>query len=196
MAGNKNEDGNLSFSQRVTKERVYSDIDLSLGARTATDGDVFRKTDLASVKQALKNLLLTNRFEKPYKPNYGGDLQGLLFELADEDTGEEIVERVKNAISRWEPRVAIINLRVTANPDYNSVNVYIEFRVINTGIVDILKLTLGADEICDPGFSPAPPIQEFLGNFVLGEDLNALVTEGGININFDDALGIYPLANP
>ena len=112
MAGNKNEDGNLSISQRVTKERVYPDLDLTLAARTSTDGDIFRKTDLA-VKQALKTLLLTNRPEKPYRPSFGGNLGGLLFELADEDTGEEILQRVKNAIQRYEPRVAILNIKVT-----------------------------------------------------------------------------------
>lgn len=193
MAGNKNEDGNLSISQRVTKERVYSDLDLTLDARTATDGDIFRKTDLAAVKQALKTLLLTNRFEKPYRPSFGGNLGGLLFELADEDTGEEILQRVKNAIQRYEPRVAILNIKVTSQPDNNSVNVYLEFRVINTGIVDILKVTLGSQEECDPGFFPAPPVQEFEGNFILAENLDPLITEAGININFDDALGIYPL---
>lgn len=196
MAGNKNEDGNLSISQRVTKERVYSDIDLTLGARTSTDGDIFRKTDLAAVKQSLKTLLLTNRYEKPYRPSFGGDLRGLLFELADEDTGEVMIERVKSAIQRFEPRVAIINLRVTAQQEFNTVNVYLEFRVVNTGIVDILKITLGAEEDCDPGFFPAPPIQEFLGNFLLAENLDPLTTEAGININFDDALGIYPLPSP
>ena len=86
------EDGNLNSSIRVVKEREYSDIDLSLGARTSTDGDVFRKTDAASVKQAVKNLIMTNRFEKPYRPNYGANLGGMLFELMSEDVGEEIVK--------------------------------------------------------------------------------------------------------
>ena len=45
------EDGNLSSSPRVTKIRPYSDIDLTFGARTATDGDVFRKTDAAMAQQ-------------------------------------------------------------------------------------------------------------------------------------------------
>ena len=93
---NNNADGNLSNSNRVVKERLYSDIDLTFFARTSTDGDVFKKTDAASVKQALKSLLLTNKFEKPYKPAFGGNLNGLLFELADADTGSEIASRIKS----------------------------------------------------------------------------------------------------
>ena len=46
------EDGNLDTSIRIVKERTYSDVDLSLSSRTSTDGDVFKKTDAASVKQA------------------------------------------------------------------------------------------------------------------------------------------------
>ena len=114
---NSNEDGNLSKSPRVTKEIPWSDFDLSFFARTATDGDVFKKTDAASVKQSLKSLLLTNRFEKPYRPAFGGNLSGLLFEMADENTGEEIATRIKSAVARYEPRVKIINLKVTARPD-------------------------------------------------------------------------------
>ena len=131
------EDGNLSKSSRVVKEKQYSDFDLLFDARSATDGDIFRKTDAASVKQALKNLILTNRFEKPYRPNYGANLSGLLFELADEDTGNEVLARIKNQINRFEPRAKILNIKVTSRPDYNSINVYLEFRVVSTGIIDV-----------------------------------------------------------
>lgn len=146
------EDGNLSSNTRVVKTRDYSDIDLSLDARTSTDGDVFKKTDAASVKQAIKNLLLTNRFEKPYRPNYGANLSGLLFELMSEDVGEQISDNIKRAIETYEPRAKIIGLKVTATPDYNSVSVTIEFRVINTGVVDTLRISL------NPTSTPTIPV--------------------------------------
>lgn len=149
------EDGKLDTSIRVVKERDYSDLDLSLSSRTSTDGDVFKKTDAASVKQAIKNLLMTNRFEKPYRPNYGADLGGLLFELMDEDVGEEIIDNIKKAIQRYEPRAKVLNVRVTATPDYNSVSVIVEFRVISTGLVETLKVSLNPSA---PIEIPALPI--------------------------------------
>jgi len=136
------EDGNLNSSIRVVKERVYSDIDLSLDARTSTDGDVFRKTDAASVKQAVKNLLLTNRYEKPYRPQYGANLYGLLFELMDDDIGDEIIDRVTSTIERYEPRAKVLGVKVTATPDFNAVTVTIEFRIISTNVVETLKVSL------------------------------------------------------
>jgi phage baseplate assembly protein W len=185
------EDGNLSSSPRVTKIRPYSDIDLTFGARTATDGDVFRKTDAASVKQALKNLLLTNRFEKPYRPAYGANLSGLLFELADADTGNEIASRIKNTVTRYEPRVKILKLKVISQPDYNKIKVLIEFRVVNTGIIDVLQLVLGGADVCDPPFNPAPPQLDFTGDRILSENLDELLTEAGGFISFDDDAEIY-----
>ena len=145
------EDGKLSGSVRVIKERQYSDLDLSFAARTVTDGDVYKKTDAAAVKQSIKTLLLTNRNEKPYRPKFGANLSGLLFSLTDEDTGAEIASRIKNTITQYEPRAEIISLRVSATPDYNSVSVKIEFRVVNTNIVDVLDLKL-----TEPAAAPVP----------------------------------------
>jgi len=148
------EDGNLSTSVRVVRDRLYSDFDLTFEANTTSGGDVYGKTDAASVKQAIKTLLLTNRFEKPYRPQFGADLGGLLFNLADADTGEEISSAIKSAIERYEPRVAITRLQVSATPDYNSIDVVVEFRVINTNQVDTLRLAVGGQTA-----GPALPIE-------------------------------------
>lgn len=187
---NTPEDGKLDDSTRVKKVRKYSDFDLTLTARTMTDGDIFKKTDVAAVKQAIKTLILTNRFEKPYRPEFGSDLRGLLFELADDTTGDEILSRVKEQIQTYEPRVAITNLKVTATPDYNTVSVVLEFRVIATGIIDILKVTLGSAMDCDPGFMAVEPVEDF-GNRILTEFSDPILTEGGIFINYDDEEGVY-----
>lgn len=148
------EDGNLNKSIRVKREREYSDIDLSLSARTETDGDVFKKTDAAAVKQAVKNLLLTNQYDKPYRPQFGGNLGGLLFELMDADTGDEIIDRIKKAIETYEPRAKILNVRVIANPDTNSIIATIEFRVISTNVVDSLKISLNPSTTNEIPFLP------------------------------------------
>jgi len=141
------DDGNLNSSIRVTRNRLYSDIDLSLDARLAPtyssgDGDILRKTDAASVKQSIKTLLLTNRFEKPYQPGFGANLSELLFELIDETTGDEMIDRIINAIETYEPRAKILDLAVNASPNYNTVSVVLEFRVVNTQISDTLKVKL------------------------------------------------------
>lgn len=180
------EDGNLNTSIRVVKEREYSDIDLSLTARTATDGDVFKKTDAASVKQAIKNLLLTNKFEKPYRPNYGANLRGLLFELMTEDVGEEIIENIKKSIARYEPRAKVLGVKVTATPDYNSVTATIEFRVISTGLVDTLRVSLNPSSTTSIPFLPLDTSPFIVYNDIIrSENDNRLATLNGDLIRRD-----------
>ena len=62
------EDTNLNASLISSRKINYRDIDLSFAAKPA--GDLFKKVDAASVKQAVKNLLLTNRGEKPFQPEF------------------------------------------------------------------------------------------------------------------------------
>lgn len=185
MAGLINQDKDLANSPRVVKEKQYSDLDLIFDARTTSDGDIFKKTDAAAVKQSLKSLLLTNRYEKPYRPEYGANLGGLLFELANADTGEEILLRIESAVERYEPRVKLLDVKVTSRPDKNSINVYIEFRVVSTGIVDVMKVVLASEDDCEPPFFPQPPVIESLGNFITTEGLIIINTEFGIGIAYD-----------
>lgn len=95
-------------------------------------GDIFKKNDAAAVKQAVKNLLLTNYYEKPFLPKFGGDLRSMLFELADDETANDIEDRIISAISTYEPRARVLNVIADVQPDYNSVKVTVNFQVINT----------------------------------------------------------------
>ena len=125
------EDGNLSVSTLIgTRTRLYKDIDLTFANKPS--GEIFKKESAAAVKQTVKNLMLTNYFEKPFKPKFGANLREMLFDLADDDAEEDIEERIKNAISIFEPRAQALNVNATATPDRNSIRVTVEFRVINT----------------------------------------------------------------
>tara|TARA_R110002074_G_scaffold157241_1_gene314037 strand:- start:112 stop:552 length:441 start_codon:yes stop_codon:yes gene_type:complete len=125
------EDGNLGVSTLIgTRTKLYKDIDLTFANKTS--GEIFKKEDAAAVKQAVKNLILTNYFEKPFQPLFGGNLREMLFDLADDDAEEDIEERIKNAIGVFEPRAQALNVTAIATPDRNSIRVTVEFRVINT----------------------------------------------------------------
>tara|TARA_B100001063_G_scaffold63564_1_gene57551 strand:- start:991 stop:1431 length:441 start_codon:yes stop_codon:yes gene_type:complete len=113
-----------------TRTKVYKDIDLTFTARPS--GEIFKKTDAAAVKQAVKNLMLTNYFEKPFQPLFGANLRDMLFELADDEAEEDIEDRCINAINVFEPRAEALNVKAIANPDRNSIRVTVEFRIINT----------------------------------------------------------------
>lgn len=135
------EDGYLDkLTLITTRTKQYSDIDLSFLAKP--NGEIYKKTEAAAVKQAVKNILLTNRFEKPFLEDYGADIRSLLFELIDEDLDEQIVERVSYAIEQYEPRARVLNVEVQAKPDQNSVNILVEFQILSTEEVVTLSTTL------------------------------------------------------
>ena len=132
------EDVRLGSSSIVgARTKVYKDIDLTFAVKPS--GEIFKKTDAAAVKQAVKNLMLTNHFEKPFQPRFGANLRDLLFDLADDESEEDIEERCLNAINVFEPRAEALNVTAIANPDRNSIQVVVEFRVINTE--ELVKFT-------------------------------------------------------
>jgi phage baseplate assembly protein W len=130
------EDTNLRASSTVTatRNKEYSDLDISLAIKPTTS-DVYKKLNAESVKFAVKNLLLTNQGEKPFNPYFGGNLYSFLFEIADLTTEKAIVREVTNVIEVYEPRVDLPSLKVIVNmePDQNSAEVTIVFKIVNTG---------------------------------------------------------------
>ena len=125
------EDGNLQKSTLISSRTVdYLDIDLTFAKRPS--GDVYKKKDAAAVKQSIKNLPLTDFYEKPFQPFYGANLRAMLFELADEDTEDEVEENIRNAINKYEPRAEILTITVNVLPDQNDMRVSVYFKIIST----------------------------------------------------------------
>ena len=125
------EDGNLQKSTLISSRAVdYLDIDLTFAKRPS--GDIYKKRDAAAVKQSIKNLLLTDFYEKPFQPFFGGNLRAMLFELADEDTEDEVEENIINAINKYEPRAEILTISVNVLPDQNDMRVSVYFKIIST----------------------------------------------------------------
>ena len=125
------EDGNLQKSTLISSRAVdYLDIDLTFAKRPS--GDVYKKKDAAAVKQSIKNLLLTDFYEKPFQPFYGANLRAMLFELADDDTEDEVEENIRNAINKYEPRAEILTITVNVLPRQNDMRVSVYFKIIST----------------------------------------------------------------
>ena len=125
------EDGNLGSKTILTsRTKTSKDIDLSFTKKLS--GDVFKKEDAAAVKQAVKNLLMTNFSEKPFLPRFGGNLNSLLFALNTDIDDEDLEEQIINAIEIYEPRAKVTNITSNLNDDDHQIKVTVTFRVINT----------------------------------------------------------------
>ena len=133
------EDGNLS-TRPITTSRTASYTDIDLTFTNKSNGEIFKKTDAASVKQAVRNLLMTNKGEKPFNPHYGGNLNDFLFSLSEDMDNIEIENAVALAIDAQEPRAAVRGVQVLLKEDYNSIHVLVQFQVVNT--LEIAELNL------------------------------------------------------
>ena len=132
------EDTNLAKRSIVSaRQQVYSDIDLSFAKKS--NGDIFKKTEAAAVKQAVKTLIQTNFGERPFNYYFGSNIRALLFEPVTPDTVAEIDINIRLAIQNFEPRAEILDVRVLDEIDKNSVNVSVRFRVISTNEVVEIK---------------------------------------------------------
>ena len=117
----------------VTSSRVrqYTDIDLTFTAKP-TSGEIYKKLDAAAVKQSIKTLVLTNSSEKPFRPDFGGQISKQLFELADRGRSSILKRNIIENISVYEPRAEVLDVIVTPQPDDNTLDVTIKFKVVNT----------------------------------------------------------------
>jgi len=113
----------------TSRSVLYSDFDLAFIKHPNTK-DVTVLKDLDSVKQSIKNLILTSRGERPFNPNLGSGIRALLFEPADFFTSIDLQEAIEETVLNFEPRVNLLNVDVDAEEDFNRFKVSIEFQMI------------------------------------------------------------------
>lgn len=118
------------YSNLTSREKLYSDLDLRMPININT-GDVQVYTDIDAIKYSLKNLILSNYYERPFKPFIAGNVTGLLFENANIFTSIQLEDKIRELISLYEKRVKIISVDVDSEIDNNEINVSIQFQIKN-----------------------------------------------------------------
>ena len=121
--------------------RQFTDLDLNFTPHPVT-GDVGFKVDENAIKQAVKNLVLTQNFERPFHSEIGSSLRSLLFEPATPMTKEILRKTISDTITNFEPRVELIDVDINYTLDDTAVNVRVRFKVINTFTPIDVNLTL------------------------------------------------------
>lgn len=121
--------------------RTFSDIDLNFTAHPVT-GDLVKRYDDAAIKQSVKNLVLTQNYERPFHSEIGSTLRGLLFEPASPITARLIEKAIQQTILNFEPRVVLDGVVAQFSPDNNSVYVIVSYTIVNTTTPQTINLTL------------------------------------------------------
>ena len=125
-----NYDASVNTNKSVRSNKAYSDLNLDFNKNPATK-DVAKLKDVEAVKRAVRNLILTNRFERPFHPEIGSDIRSLLFENMTPVVEVLLKDRIKETIDVYEPRADVTDIIVSGDTDRNEYRVQIEFRVLN-----------------------------------------------------------------
>ena len=121
--------------------RIFSDLDFNFTA-TPVKRDIARRFDENAIKASLKNLILTRNFERPFHSEIGSPVRALMFEPATPMLGVMLKRAIIDVVNNFEPRVELLDVIVDIKEDENSVDVSIQFKIVNTQRPLTLELTL------------------------------------------------------
>lgn len=136
------QDSSTAFSGK--RRIVYSDITVNLDVHPDT-GDLFLITNENAIKQSLKNLILTQVYERLYDPSFGGNLKRSLFELMTADELVVLKTQIENSIQNQEPRVQLITINLEADYAADGVNITLTYAINN--LPGVFHLTQFVDRI-------------------------------------------------
>lgn len=132
---------NDDYRQAGAKSEIYSDFNHSFIANPNTR-QLPRKTNTEAVKQSLRSMLLTNKYERLRNPEFGTNIRRYLFESFDGHIVEQLENEIRISIQNYEPRVRVIDIVVDPRPDDNSIYINIEFAVVTAKDSTNLELIL------------------------------------------------------
>ena len=117
-------------NESTLNDKTYRDLDLFF-TRRSRDSDVNVLTNVTAVKRSVRNLILTNFYEKPFHPEIGSGVRDLLFEIVSPLTAIALAQSVEDVINNYEPRALLLGVDVIDNIDANAYDITVTFEVIN-----------------------------------------------------------------
>ena len=126
--GDKQITGDSEQARVVSKKKPYRDLDLGLTIHPIRK-DIIPLKDDAAVKNAIRNLLISNFYERPFVDDLGANLRGLLFEPVGVITNIELRDNIRFVIEKYEPRVKVLGIDITDIIDRNQYLIKVRFRI-------------------------------------------------------------------
>jgi phage baseplate assembly protein W len=124
MIDNKQEVLFFNEDIKSLNKKIYADFDISF-YRNPFTSTISTKIDAEAIKQSIRNIILTNKGERPFEPNFGSNLRRYLFENFSLITKDQIETEIRTAINTFEPRVIIADLEVKDFPERNAINIHL-----------------------------------------------------------------------
>ena len=114
----------------IDSTRNFKDLDLNFAIHPIRKDINVHKAEYAVIN-SIKNLILTNHFERPFQPEIGSNIRRFLFEPVDSIVAAQIEREIEETINNFEPRASISSITAISAPDENGYKLSLEFFVIN-----------------------------------------------------------------
>ena len=124
-------DAGTLTNQSKRSARIFKDLNLDFQQNSATK-DIQRVEDVEAVKRSVRNLISLNHYEKPFHPEIGSNLRGMLFENITPQISHYIGKQIEFLIKNYEPRCRLVEVANRPNIDRNGYSVSISFYVVNS----------------------------------------------------------------
>lgn len=108
----------------------YKDLDLNFQAHPVKK-DINKHIDEYAVVNSIKNILLTNHYERLFQPQLGSNVNQFLFENMDVITTSVLQKEIERTITNFEPRVSVQEIVVKPEYDNNRFSVQLTFFILN-----------------------------------------------------------------
>ena len=98
--------------------------------------------DSQAVIRSVRNILLTRHYEKPFNPDFGSNIDAILFELVSPLSATSLEREIRTSIENYEPRARLSEIIVNPQPDNNSYSVSLSFYIENATLPTTVTLLL------------------------------------------------------
>lgn len=119
---------------------LYSDLDLAFNIHPVKE-DLVLSVNEKAVMRSVRNLVLTNHYERLFQSEIGSNVRKMLFENMDMSTANYVEREIYDVITAYEPRAKNVFVRVDAYPDENALRANVIFYIENSTqptVVDML----------------------------------------------------------
>lgn len=124
------------------KKTKFVDIDLNFSLHPISS-DIGKRVDGNAIATSIKNLVMTNMYDRPFHPEISSNVTNLLFQNFNSDTAEVLKRSIRYTIENFEPRAEVVYINIYDDVDSNNLTVELAFNIV--GIVETVVTTFNLE---------------------------------------------------
>lgn len=113
------------------RKTKFVDIDLNFGRHPITS-DISKRVDNNAISTALRNLIMTKVYDRPFHPEISSQVADMLFENMTKSTMINLERAITYVVQNFEPRVEVVDVKVDQQPDNNHLEIQLHYIIVGS----------------------------------------------------------------